>query len=119
MCELNEIVCFFQARSRHTDRMLRKENFELRLGAWCSGITCASQAQGPGFNPRRVHTFCSFSGVHRRAEHARDDVLVRSSHNRNTITTSQIRMELQCWQKNSTQSKQVATFTTSQQPAKH
>ena len=24
-------------------------------GAWCSGITSASHAEGPGFNPQRVH----------------------------------------------------------------
>ena len=25
------------------------------LGAWCSGITSASHAEGPGFNPQCVH----------------------------------------------------------------
>ena len=25
------------------------------LGVWCSGITCASHAQGPGFEPRHLH----------------------------------------------------------------
>ena len=27
------------------------------LGLWCSGITSALHAEGPGFNPRRVHVF--------------------------------------------------------------
>ena len=27
------------------------------MGLWCSGITSASQAEGPGFNPRRIHIF--------------------------------------------------------------
>ena len=26
-------------------------------GMWCSGITSASHAEGPGFEPRRVHNF--------------------------------------------------------------
>lgn len=29
--------------------------FYCNMGLWCSGITCASQAQGPEFNPRQVH----------------------------------------------------------------
>ena len=28
-------------------------------GLWCSGITSASHAEGPGFEPRRVHFVCS------------------------------------------------------------
>ena len=30
-------------------------NQELPLGTWCSGITSAQHAGGPGFNPQRVH----------------------------------------------------------------
>ena len=37
------------------------------LGAWCSGITFALHAKGPGFEPRRLHylfapaqSFCKF-----------------------------------------------------------
>ena len=26
-------------------------------GLWCSGITSASHAEGPGFKPRRIHSF--------------------------------------------------------------
>ena len=29
----------------------------LTSGAWCSGITSASHAEGPGFNPQCVHDF--------------------------------------------------------------
>ena len=28
---------------------------QLSLGTWCSGITSASHAEGPGFNPQCVH----------------------------------------------------------------
>ena len=27
------------------------------MGLWCSGITFASQAKGPGFDPRQIHIF--------------------------------------------------------------
>ena len=29
--------------------------YHLRVGTWCSGITSASHAEGPGFNPQCVH----------------------------------------------------------------
>ena len=28
-----------------------------KMGSWCSGITFALQAKGPGFDPRRIHFF--------------------------------------------------------------
>ena len=32
-----------------------KNIFKFQLGVWCSGITFALLAKGPGFNPRRIH----------------------------------------------------------------
>jgi hypothetical protein len=34
----------------------------LYSGTWCSGITSALHAEGPGFNPQCVHRFFALSG---------------------------------------------------------
>jgi hypothetical protein len=35
----------------------RTQGHEVRTGAWCSGITSASHAEGPGFKSQCVHCF--------------------------------------------------------------
>ena len=51
MEEINELMsvsalCFDMMSTKQTD---------YHLGTWCSGITPALHAEGPGFNPQSVH----------------------------------------------------------------
>ena len=44
----------FEPHSCHK-RPRHVQEFNARKGTWCSGITPAQHAGGPGFNPQRVH----------------------------------------------------------------
>ena len=43
------------AALRADDMRLMPEHRSCLSGTWCSGITSASHAEGPGFNPQCVH----------------------------------------------------------------
>ena len=55
-------VSHFLLRNASCARMFRPVPMLLHLGAWCSGITSASHAEGPGFNPQCVH-FCLLEDI--------------------------------------------------------
>ena len=44
----------------------RRAGRKCSSGTWCNGITSASHAEGPGFNPQCVHIFTLSDGDHRR-----------------------------------------------------
>jgi hypothetical protein len=48
---------FFQLPSKITYRNCTF--YSLTTGSWCSGITSALHAEGPGFKSRRIHFLCT------------------------------------------------------------
>ena len=55
-------MCGHVAEWRHlcsaSRRRMGQSSNQVSLGTWCSGITPAQHAGGPGFNPQRVHILC-------------------------------------------------------------
>ena len=69
----------------------------LPWGTWCSGITPAQHAGGPGFNPQCVHLyFPSADGMLRQTERELEDVSVLVTSNYETIF-KQMQSKLVLW----------------------